>query len=171
MKEAQAASEFDRIDSTTRPVLIFPGLRDFYDRMREMAYATMRVGFGLIMMTHGVPKVFGLPHGTMANPLAVTTSLIENVLHLPAAAALAYFAGLLETFGGLAIAAGLGTRFLGLVFTIYLAVIAYVMGSKFGFPWGDRGAEYPILWGLMAFYITFYGGGRYSVDWKIGREL
>ncbi|MFN3511922.1 MAG: DoxX family membrane protein [Phenylobacterium sp.] len=46
----------------------------------------------------------------MADPMAGSTRLIGEVLGLPFAPQLAVFVALLETFGGLAVAAGLATR-------------------------------------------------------------
>ncbi|MES2260265.1 MAG: DoxX family protein [Pseudomonadota bacterium] len=171
MATDRLTNEIDGIPHHARPALVFPGLRGLYERMDGLSYLVMRVGFGLIMFSHGYPKLLGLPHGTMANPMAGTVTLIESVLHLPGAATFAYLVAVLETFGGLFLAAGLLTRVLAPVFAVHLAIIAYVMGTKFGFPWADKGAEYPVMWGLTALYIAFHGGGRFSLDWKIGREM
>ncbi len=40
-----------------------------------------------------------------------------------------------------------------------------------GFSWLKAGYEYPLLWGIVALAIALRGGGPYSVDRKIGREL
>ena len=37
--------------------------------------------------------------------------------------------------------------------------------------WGRRGMEYALLMGIISLAILFRGGGRYSVDHYIGREL
>ena len=50
---------------------------------------------------------------------------------------------------------------------IYLWSLQYL--PKFG--WTDRGYEYPLFWGLVMFAIALRGGGPYSVDRVIGREL
>jgi uncharacterized membrane protein YphA (DoxX/SURF4 family) len=39
---------------------------------------------------------------------------------------------------------------------------------------GDRAlglVEYPLFWGLILFAIALRGGGPYSLDRKLGREL
>jgi putative oxidoreductase len=40
-----------------------------------------------------------------------------------------------------------------------------------GFFWTSGGFEYPLLWGIVALYFVVRGGGRYSVDTAIGREI
>ena len=40
-----------------------------------------------------------------------------------------------------------------------------------GFGWTNRGYEYPLMWGLIMFAIALRGGGPYSLDRRIGKEL
>jgi putative oxidoreductase len=40
-----------------------------------------------------------------------------------------------------------------------------------GFAWLKQGYEYALMWGLVAFAIWLKGGGEYSLDRRIGREL
>jgi putative oxidoreductase len=76
---------------------------------------------------------------------------------------------LIETLGGLCIALGLFTRFWAAAATIEMAVIVYHHLPKFG--WAERGYEYPLFWGLIMFAIALRGGGAYSLDRRLGREL
>ena len=39
------------------------------------------------------------------------------------------------------------------------------------FGWTQRGYEYPLFWGLVMLAIALRGGGPYSLDRKLGREL
>src|SRR5687768_3941172 len=64
----------------SRPTLLFPGLETFYRLGAEGAYALLRIAFGLTIVTHGVPKLTGSAHGSMADPLAGSINLIGNVL-------------------------------------------------------------------------------------------
>ena len=75
----------------------------------------------------------------------------------------------LETLGGLCIALGLFTRFWAAAVTIEMCVIVYHHLPKFS--WGERGYEYPLFWGLVMLAIALRGGGPYSLDRRIGREL
>jgi putative oxidoreductase len=40
-----------------------------------------------------------------------------------------------------------------------------------GFSAGKGGFEYVLLLGIVMFFISLRGGGRYSVDRLIGKEL
>ncbi len=134
-----------------------------------MAYALLRVAFGLTIVTHGIPKMLDIPHGSMPDPMAGSTNLIGNVLGLPFAPQLAMFVALLEAFGGLAVALGLATRLFAPMLAIQMAVICLAIGPTY--PWIDRGIEYPIMLGFVALAISIRGGGLYSVDQRLGVEL
>lgn len=149
--------------------LLFPGLAKFYEIARPLTYALLRTGFGLTILTHGLPKITGSAHGSMADPMAGSINLIGNVLHLPFAPQLAMFVALLETSGGLAVALGLGTRLFAPMLAVQMAFICIALGPTY--PWIDRGIEYPLILGFIALFVSVHGGGLYSVDRQIGREL
>lgn len=151
------------------PRLLISALAPFYDRSKPLTYALLRVAFGLTIATHGVPKLTGSAHGSMANPMEGSTNLIENVLHLPFAPQLAMLVALLETFGGLAVAVGLGTRIFAPMLSIQMLFICFALWPTY--PWIDRGIEYPLLLGFIGLLISIHGGGAYSADARIGREL
>lgn len=149
--------------------LIVPPLRELYDRLEPLSYLLLRVAFGLIMVTHGLPKILGTSHGSMANPMAGSINLIANVLHLPAAPVFAWLVALLEGVGGLLLALGFLTRPVAALMAVQTAAICYVLGPTF--PWIDRGFEYPLLMCLVCICFAIRGGGRGSVDWRLGREF
>jgi putative oxidoreductase len=149
--------------------LLFPALERFYAAGRTISYVLLRIAFGLTIVTHGVPKLLGMPHGSMADPLQGSTNLIGNVLNLPLAPQLAMFVALLETFGGLAVAAGFATRLFAPMLAIQMAFICFALGPTY--PWIDRGIEYPLMLGFIALLISMHGSVAWSVDRKIGREL
>lgn len=153
-----------------RPLpLLFPALAPLYARGKTFSYVLLRIVFGLTIVTHGVPKLAGTAHGSMADPLAGSTNLIENVLGLPFAPQLAMLVALLETFGGLAVAIGLGTRLFAAMLAIQMVAICLALGPTY--PWIDRGIEYPIMLGFVALLIGMHGGAAWSVDSRLGREL
>lgn len=149
--------------------LFYPALGGFYARMEPIAYALLRAGFGLTMVTHGVPKLLGIPHGSMRDSFGGSARMIENELGLPFAIQLAQFVTALEVCGGLAVAIGLLTRLFAPMFALQMAAICIALAPTY--PWGDRGFEYPLLLGLIAFAISIRGGGAYSLDRRLGREL
>lgn len=149
--------------------LLIPALGRFYARSGILAYVLLRVAFGLTIVTHGIPKLTGGAHGSMADPLQGSTHLIANVLHLPFAPELAMFVALLETFGGLAVALGFATRIFALLLSIQMVFICIALGPTY--PWIDRGIEYPIMLGFVALLIAARGAVACAIDHRIGREL
>ena len=147
----------------------FPGLLPFYLQMQPITYALLRISFGLIILTHGIPKAFGLPHGSMADPMAGTTNMIANVLHLPFPDALALAAMLLETVGAIAVAAGCMTRFFAAALAVQMAVICLAHAPAFA--WIDRGYEYPLMLGFVALHIAITGSGCYGADRWLSKQL
>ena len=52
---------------------------------------------------------------------------------------------------------------------IEMAIICTALAPAW--VWNTGGMEYPLLMGFLALFIAMNGGGRYSVDRLIGREL
>lgn len=151
------------------PRLVFPFLQGLYARAEPLSYALLRVVFGVVLITHGLPKLLRTSHGSMADPMAGSINLIENVLHLPAAPVLAMFVALLEGVGGALLAIGFGTRAVAAMVAVQMAAICVALGPTW--PWIDRGIEFPFLMLFLALFVSFKGGGHWSLDHAIGREL
>lgn len=137
-------------------------LRSLCERMEPLSYLLLRVAFGLMLMTHGVPKILGRSHGSMADPMAGSVHLIGNVLHLPAAPAIGWFIALLEGVGGLMLALGLLTRLVAPLVVVQMLVISWLLAPTF--PWIDRGFEYPLMLVFVVLLIAARGGGPVSLD-------
>ena len=143
--------------------LIWPGLRGFYDSFTEIAYALMRVVMGYIMVMHAWGKFNAGAAAIAANVMA------KNGLQ--PALGFTYAAMALEIVGGVCIILGLFTRFFAAALAIEMAIaFAFVHWSK-GFAAGQGGFEYVLLLGIVLFVIAVRGGGPYSVDRVIGKEL
>ncbi|MHC8289594.1 DoxX family protein [Pseudomonas sp. XS1P51] len=149
--------------------LLIPALAPFYRLGEPVSYALLRATYGVIMVTHGLPKLLGQSHGSMADPMAASINLIQNVLHLPMPGLIGLLVALLEGVGGLLLVLGLGTRLLAAMMGIQMLTIASILGPTW--PWIDRGIEYPVLMAFLSLYILFRGAGRYSLDHTLGREL
>lgn len=152
-----------------KPTLIFPGLAEFYAAVEPLSYALLRVAFGLILLTHGLPKILGGAHGSLGNPLTSATNFIDAKLHFPAPVLFGYFAAFLESGGAIMLAMGLLTRIIAPMIAVEMAFICMIHYPVFA--WIDRGMEYALLMGFVALHISFRGGGCYSVDRFIGREV
>jgi putative oxidoreductase len=68
---------------------------------------------------------------------------------------------------------GLFTRAFAAAIGIQFLVIAFHAHWPQGFGWNRPGGgwEYPLFWGLMWVAIGLRGGGPYSLDRVLGREL
>jgi putative oxidoreductase len=144
-----------------QPKLLFPQLRPFYDWAEPLSWALVRVTAGLMLIPHGWPKLMAGVGPVAANALARRG--------IEPAEPLAVILIILETLGGLCVALGLFTRFFAAAITIEMMVIVYHHLPKFG--WTERGYEYPLMWGLVMLAIALRGGGPYSLDRRLGREL
>ena len=144
-----------------QPRLVVPQLQPFYRWAEPLSWALIRITAGLMLIPHGWPKLMAGVGPTAANAL-MKRGIVP-------AEPLAVILIAIETIGGLCIALGLFTRFWAAAATIEMAVIVYHHLPNFG--WTARGYEYPLFWGLVLFAIALRGGGPYSLDRKIGREL
>jgi len=144
-----------------QPKLLFPRLQPFYRWVEPLSWALIRLTVGLMIIPHGWPKLM------MGITATANMALVKR--GIAPAEPLAVVLITLETLGGLCVALGLFTRFWAAAITIEMSVIVWHHLPKFG--WTAPGYEYPLFWGLVMLAIALRGGGPYSVDRVIGREL
>ncbi|MBV8663234.1 MAG: DoxX family protein [Hyphomicrobiales bacterium] len=153
--------------STSLPAKpVVPAFAAISGALSPFAEPMVRVVAGLFLMPHGAQKLFGLFGGY---GVEATGQFFAAKLGLPPQ--LALLAGLIEFFGGLALAAGFLTRPAAALVVGLMAVAVLKVHLPIGFFWTDGGFEYPLMWGLLALSFVIRGGGRYSVDALIGREI
>lgn len=145
--------------SASRSRLILPPLGRLYGALQPLAEATLRFTAGACLVMHGIGKI-GEP---MKN-----VRMVENLGFYPGTLFSPLLAGT-EFFGGILIAVGLLTR-------PAAAAALFVMLVTVYFHWivqgqGFAGSEKSILWSAMLFLILVRGGGRFSLDAKLGREF
>jgi putative oxidoreductase len=143
--------------------LFIPALGGFYNLLSPYAYAFMRFATGAILAPHGIQKVLYLTIAQYAKTIGGKG--------LPFAEALAYLTFFTESVAAICLAIGLFTRAAAVMIWIEMAVIVTVFLWPNGYFWTNRGIEFPLLWLLLCTAIFFRGGGRYSVDHLIGKEL
>ena len=143
------------------PRLLLPFLRPFYDRVVPLSWLVVRIGCGWVLLVHGWGKVTRGP-----------AAYVKGFAEMGFDPALPWvWAGLIIEFGGgLAILLGLFTRFFAAAVAIQMAIITVLYWHN-GFSWLNRGYEFTLLWGMVAFAIALRGGGPYSLDRKLGIEL
>jgi len=149
-------------ESAPGPKLLFPALKPLYAFLEPLSWLLIRCACGVILAVHG--------WGKLVNPIEKMVPIYQQFGY-QSPVPLIYFLLFLELVGGIAIAAGLFTRFFAAAVTIEMAVITFVHYLPNGFAWTSRGYEYTLLWGLVALAIWWRGGGPYSLDRRIGREL
>ncbi|MEJ0076103.1 MAG: DoxX family protein [Alphaproteobacteria bacterium] len=144
----------------------FPVLGGVYDKVTPFALLILRVGLGLILIPHGAQKLFGW-FGGMGYVKFV--ELFDKLGYKPGALWLTLVA-LTEFGGGILLVLGLFTRFAALAVVVFMIVAVHFTSGK-GFFWTAGGLEYSLLIGLVALVFLIRGGGDYSLDRKLGREL
>jgi putative oxidoreductase len=152
--------------STGEPRPIIPALAPFYDNVRDLSWLLVRCTAGGFLLIHGIQKLTGNTiAGFAANSLARRG--IEPSVPL------AYAVFFLETVGALCIMFGLFTRLFAAAIGVQFLIIVFIAHWAPGFPWNRPGGgwEYPAFWGLIITAIGLRGGGPYSLDRKLGREL
>ena len=124
--------------------------------------ALLRIGFGLMLFAHGfVLKL-------MTFGLAGTAGFFESI-GFPGWTAYAVFAA--ETVGGLALIAGIGTRWVSVAILPVLLGALYVhLGNGWVFSNAGGGWEYPLYLVVLAVAQFLLGAGPWSLDRKLGLE-
>lgn len=149
-------------DSSREPRLALPSLKPFYEFVVPLSWPIIRMAVGIIMLIHGLGH---LPPG-----FAKWSASFVTRGYLPVAE-LAYFLLFIETVGAICVAIGLFTRFFAAALAIELGVMVLFEFGPHGFNWNNHGYEYGLMWGLVMLAIALRGGGPWSVDRKIGKEL
>jgi putative oxidoreductase len=124
----------------------------------------MRIVIGYILLMHGWVKVKG-------GAVGVAAFMAKNGLE--PGVAFAYAAMFLETVGAVCIIIGLFTRFFAAALAIEIAIAFVLVHLPKGFTISNNngGYEYVLLIGIVLFVVAIRGGGPYSVDRAIGKEL
>jgi putative oxidoreductase len=140
--------------------LYIPALSNLYALIAPFSTLIIRLGIAGTLLTHGYAKLVGgkLPVETMAK------------LGLPMPGTVALFIGCLEFFGPILLALGLFTRLVGLMIFVEMMVISFGVLYPV-YSWGDKGYEFTLMLGLFALGIAMNGGGRYSLDRRMKKEL
>jgi putative oxidoreductase len=154
----------DTLLAAPKPLL--PRLSPLTSALSPLAEPMLRVAAGLMLLPHAAQKLFGWFGG---DGLAATGDFFATKLGLPASFAL--LASVIELGGGLLLALGLATRAAAAMIVGLMAVAVLQVHLPQGFFWTDGGYEYPLLWGLLALSFVIRGGGRFSLDAAIGREI
>jgi len=108
----------------------------------------VRIIVGLLFMEHGLGKLFGFP------PVPTQPALFQFL----------WFAGVIETIGGLLVAIGLFTRPAAFIVSGEMAVGYFMSHAPRGFFPLLNGGDAAILYSFIFFYFFVAGGGAWSLD-------
>lgn len=117
----------------------------------QVARSVMRIVVGFTFSLHGFQKLFGLFGGIGGHGKAPLFSLL-------------WTAGVLETFGGLAVLAGLCTRPVAFVLAGEMAFAYFRMHQPRGLWPIQNGGELAVVYCFVFLYLATAGAGPLSLD-------
>lgn len=131
--------------------------------MRDLLFGTVRLSsvagdFGLLVVRAFAGLSLALAHGL--GKLPPQAGFVQGVTALGLPAWTAWLSGFAETFGGLALAAGLLTRPSALVVAGNMSVAAFMRHAEDPY----QRAELAYVFLSIAVAFLFIGGGRFAVD-------
>jgi len=120
----------------------------FMKPFAPQAYAVMRIIFGLLFMSHGLQKIFGLFGGAPAE----------------APPFVLWVAGSIELVGGALIAVGFMTRWAAFVCSGLMASAYWMAHGTKAFHPIMNGGEMALLYCFAFLFIAAHGAGIWSAD-------
>lgn len=132
----------------------------------------LRVTLGVVMFPHGAQKLFGWFGG---HGLSASVAFFADKMHIPAP--LTILVILAESAGAAGLIAGLCTRVaaFGILSSMVGAMVLVTWPNGFFMNWfgkqAGEGIEYHLLAIGISVALLIGGGGRWSVDRFIGKNL
>ena len=145
-----------------KPRLLIPALDPLYRTFAPMTEPLIRAVAGGSLAIHGFPILFGNK--------AAAAKFLESV-GFEDGLFWSYIVGTVEFACGLCLALGLFTRLVAAPIIGFLVIAIVTYHWQFGFAWENRGIEYPLFWSIVVLHFLVRGGGAWSLDALIGREL
>lgn len=126
-------------------------MNEFFLAWSPRALSILRFVAGFLMIWHGSQKLFSFP---IALPAGAEGPVI-------------LIAGVIEFFGGLLILAGLLTRPVAFLMSGLMAAAYFMAHGSGGFLPLVNGGELAAIYSFLYLYLTFAGGGPWSLDHAI----
>jgi putative oxidoreductase len=142
--------------------LLVPALGGIYRSLAPFTEPLIRIVAGGSLAIHGFPILFG--HTAEAVKFLESVGF-ENALFW------AYIVGIVEFVCGVCLAAGFLTRLVAIPIIGFLVVAIATYHWQFGFAWENRGIEYPLFWAIVVLHFLVHGGGAWSLDALIDKEV
>jgi putative oxidoreductase len=138
------------------------GLAAAVDRYAEYNTLFLRLALGIVMVYHGLDKVGGV--GGFAGQL--------DSMGIPVAIVFAWIVTIVELVGGLAILAGVLTRYAAVLFAVDMAVATVLVHLPNGFSAYDGGYELTLVLFLVSIALALQGAGPLSLERELlGSEI
>ena len=144
------------------PKLLIPPFRHIYNVFRPITELLIRLMAGGSLAFHGQQIVFG--------NIAGAGRFFESV-GFENGEFWAWVVGITELVSGVCLALGLLTRVAAGAVIVFLVVAIVTYHWELGYNWESRGIEYPLFWAIVVFHFLVRGGGAWSLDRWMGREL
>ena len=123
-------------------------MNEFLNGWSLKVLSILRFVAGFLMIWHGSQKLFGFP---TALPAGAEGPVI-------------LIAGIIEFFGGLLILVGLLTRPVAFLMSGLMAAAYFMAHASGGFLPIVNGGELAVIYSFLYLYLTFSGGGLWSLD-------
>ena len=143
-----------------------PALGRIYEKFDGCMLPMLRIVLGAILIPHGCQKLFGWFGGMGFTRFS---ALFDQLGYKPGVVWVTIVA-LTELVGGIMLILGLFTRFAAAGVVIFMINAVWFTSAK-GFFWTAGGSEFSILILAVALVFLVRGGGEYSIDAKMGKEL
>ena len=124
----------------------------FLKKWESLTLLLLRCGLGLVFIYHGYPKLIGNRE-----------RFVESFKALGLPGYFVYVAGVIESFGGLAIALGLFTPVVGIILLLEMAAAMWKYNFNEGI-YAVREYELPLILGLASLALAATGAGMFSLD-------
>jgi putative oxidoreductase len=144
------------------PKLLIPAFGYLYTLFAPITEPLIRLMAGGSLAFHGYQILFGNIEGAGRFFESID---FENGLMW------AWIVGILEFGCGLLLAVGLFTRLAAGPIIVFMIVAIVTYHWDNGYNWESRGIEFPLFWAIVVVHFLVRGGGRWSLDALIGREI
>lgn len=147
-------------------------LSKFFKTSDLIAPLIARVFLGLVMFPHGAQKILGIWGG---HGLNATMESFNQWFAFPFF--LTFLVAIAEFFGSIALIVGFCSRFsAGSIIAVMLGAIYFVTGNHFFMNWYSQpgrgeGFEFHLLAIALGLIVLISGGGKYSADSWIYKQL
>ena len=123
------------------------------ENLKPLALLLLRLGLGIIFISHGYPKMFGN-----------TRAAMQAFEHMGFPGYFVYVSGVIEFFGGIMLIFGLFTRVAGLLLAGEMIVAIWRVHLPQGPITQVKNYEFPLALAVASFAIAALGAGLISVD-------